>query len=252
MKRSDKNFEFYVFDLYGTLVDIHTDEKKAEVWEKLSLFYGYYGAEYRAKELQCRYLQIINGMVEGAKDGERDSHEAFPEIQIEDVFQRLYQEKGIDTNRLLGIYTGQFFRILAIEYIRLYDGVKELLEVISRRGKKIYLLSNAQRIFAEYEMKLLGIHHYFDQIFISSDYGYKKPDSRFFEELFHINGFRKEKAVMIGNDGICDIEGAQKAGLWTCYVHSNISPEEETPRADYVVEGADGRCIMEILFRAIA
>ncbi len=29
-----------IFDLYGTLVDIHTDEVKPELWEKLALFYG--------------------------------------------------------------------------------------------------------------------------------------------------------------------------------------------------------------------
>ena len=32
-----------VFDLYGTLVDIHTEENDA-VWEKTALYFGYYGA----------------------------------------------------------------------------------------------------------------------------------------------------------------------------------------------------------------
>ena len=41
-----ENYENYVFDLYGTLVDIHTDESRKEVWEKLALFLGYYGAIY--------------------------------------------------------------------------------------------------------------------------------------------------------------------------------------------------------------
>ena len=31
-------YETCIFDLYGTLVDIHTDEKKEELWEKLALF----------------------------------------------------------------------------------------------------------------------------------------------------------------------------------------------------------------------
>ena len=39
-------YENYIFDLYGTLVDIHTDEEKTELWEKLAQFYGYYGAVY--------------------------------------------------------------------------------------------------------------------------------------------------------------------------------------------------------------
>ena len=45
-----KQYKNYVFDLYGTLVDIHTDEEEKQVWEKLALFYGYYGALYTPEE----------------------------------------------------------------------------------------------------------------------------------------------------------------------------------------------------------
>ena len=37
-----------IFDLYSTLVDIHTDEGRPEVWEILALFFRYYGADYIA------------------------------------------------------------------------------------------------------------------------------------------------------------------------------------------------------------
>lgn len=39
-------YDNYVFDLYGTLVDIHTEEDFPKLWEKLALFFGYYGAIY--------------------------------------------------------------------------------------------------------------------------------------------------------------------------------------------------------------
>ena len=39
-------YESYIFDLYGTLVDIRTDEEKKELWSKLALFYVYYDAHY--------------------------------------------------------------------------------------------------------------------------------------------------------------------------------------------------------------
>ena len=47
-------YENYIFDLYGTLVDIHTDEEKTELWEKLAQFYGYYGAVYTAEASRGR------------------------------------------------------------------------------------------------------------------------------------------------------------------------------------------------------
>ena len=34
-----------IFDLYGTLVDIHTDENDT-VWEKTAVYFGFYGAHY--------------------------------------------------------------------------------------------------------------------------------------------------------------------------------------------------------------
>jgi len=52
-------YDNYVFDLYGTLVDIHTEENDAKVWEKLSLFYGFHGALYAPQELQESYLALI-------------------------------------------------------------------------------------------------------------------------------------------------------------------------------------------------
>ena len=47
-----------IFDLYGTLVDIHTDEDAA-VWEKTALYFGYYGANYTAVELKNAFSKAM-------------------------------------------------------------------------------------------------------------------------------------------------------------------------------------------------
>ena len=145
------------------------------------------------------------------------------------------------------MYAGQFFRVFTTEYIRLYDGTRELLEALKASGGSLYLLSNAQRIFTAYEMKALDIFRYFDGIYISSSYGVKKPDRRFFDLLLEKEKIKREEAVMIGNDGICDIRGAKEAGIDTFYIRSNISPKEETPDADFVLEEMDQRRVKEML-----
>lgn len=186
-------FQYYIFDLYGTLVDIHTEEASEELWEKLCLFYSYYGALYHAEELKKRYREIISEMESGSQKLRKDAHEAFPEIQIEEVFRRLYQEKGVEADRALTVHTGQFFRVLSTDYVKLYEGTKEMLEALKKAGKKIYLLSNAQRIFTEYEVRALGIFEYFDGIMISSDYGMKKPDRKFLNYFWTRTKFRQRK-----------------------------------------------------------
>ena len=240
-------YDTCIFDLYGTLVDIRTDENKEELWEKLSLFYAFYGAFYTPEELARSYTRLTGEMTAGHEELRRDSHEAFPEIRIEEVFRALFEEKGIAPDEPLVRHAGQFFRILSMEFIRLYDGTEEMLSAVKESGRKIYLLSNAQRIFTEYEMNALGITKYFDGIFISSDEGCKKPDLKFFRKLIDTCGIDPERAVMVGNDGICDIEGAKRAGLGTVYVHSDISPAEDAPDADYVLPQMDMEQIRKIL-----
>ena len=203
-------YKNYVFDLYGTLVDIHTDEEAPAVWERLAYFYNYYGADYTGEELRIAYDAIINEM-EGVLQG--DKHEMYPEIQIENVFRKLFLRKNIKPDHMLAIYAGQFFRVLTTEYIRLYDGVGELLDELKQRGACLYLLSNAQRIFTEYEMRALHIYDCFDSVYISSDYSCKKPDEKFYRILIRDQGLNPKETLMIGNDPKCDIEGAAAVGL---------------------------------------
>ena len=75
---------------------------------------------------------------------------------------------------------GRMFRACSTAYIRLYPEAKELLLDLRERGISVYLLSNAQRLFTEPELKMLGIYELFDKICISSDVGFCKPSHRFF------------------------------------------------------------------------
>ena len=239
-----KNYETYVFDLYGTLVDIHTEESDPVVWEKLALFYGYYHAHYEAKELQKRYGELVKGKEANLKSTlEQDPkypHEAAPEIEITEVFRELYAEKEIEADDALVVHTGQFFRVLTTEYVRTYDGTEEMLKDLQERGKKIYLLSNAQRIFTEYEMHVLDIAKYFDGILISSDFKTKKPDKRFFDILLEKYEMDPATTLFVGNDSRTDIQGAKTVDFATYYVKSNISPNGDMAKdADYIVDNFD-------------
>ncbi len=225
-----------IFDLYGTLVDIRTDETKPELWERLSLFYGFQGAVYTPEELRNSYFEIVHELEKVSR-----------EIQIEQVFRKLFERKGVPADDSLAIHAGQFFRILSIEHLRLYDGAKEMLMRLRESGRKVYLLSNAQRIFTEYEIKYLGIWFSFDDIFISSDYNCKKPDPEFYNKLISKHNIDRETAIMIGNDGVCDIAGAKSAGLHTLYIKSDISPDEPVPDADHVLLSPDMAKVAEIL-----
>lgn len=222
-------YENYIFDLYGTLVDIHTDEESRELWKKLAVFYGYYGASYTPEELKETYRkeEAIMRMksMEQAHVEAPEAKEYYPEIVLEYVFQKMFQKRGVNASLELSIHAGQFFRTLSMKYIKLYKGVPDMLRKLKQSGSHVYLLSNAQRIFTQCEMTLLDITQYFDGILFSSDTGYMKPDQHFYEKLFGEYDIEAKKSIMIGNDYRCDVLGAKAVGLDTCYVHSNLSPE---------------------------
>lgn len=248
-------YDNYIFDLYDTLVDIHTDESDTAIWEKLAMFYGYYGALYEAGELKERYETLVKSSeaelkkkIENmdiekqneAKDAQfaiSYAHEASPEIHIEDVFEKLYEEKGVNPTKELSVHTGQFFRVMSTEYIKLYPGTKEMLKELKKAGKNVYLLSNAQRIFTAYEMRRLDIFDLFDDVFISSDYNTKKPDIRFYKELINKHDIDVSKSLFIGNDSTTDIKGAKECRMDAFYVKSNISPKDDMAHdADYIID----------------
>lgn len=223
-------YDNYLFDLYGTLVDINTDESIPLLWEKLSIFFGYYKARYTPAELRKAYCDIVFAKESDLREKDalaepQYSHEAYPEIELEYVFLELFRQKGVEVSLDLAVYTGQFFRVLSTSYIKLYPFAREILENLKAKGKKVYLLSNAQRIFTEYEMKMLDIYDCFDDVFISSTEGVKKPDVRFFNRLMDKYNMDRSRTIMIGNDGRTDIGGAIEAGIDSFYIHSNISPQ---------------------------
>ncbi|GKX67254.1 HAD family hydrolase [Inconstantimicrobium mannanitabidum] len=216
-------YKNYIFDLYGTLVDIHTDESSTLLWEKLSLFYSFKGAIYSAEELKTSYLQNVKLKQTSI------TNTKYPDFPIEEIFNSLFEDKHIKVSKDTVNDAAQLFRILSIEYIKLYDGVIELLELLKKNSKKIYLLSNAQRIFTLYEMRLLDIEKYFDGICFSSDYYVCKPDMKFYNTIIGKFNLKKEESIMIGNDFIADIQGAAAIGLDSLYIDSNLSPEITTP-----------------------
>lgn len=217
-----------VFDLYGTLVDIHTDEGSLRLWTGMADFYRSRGADWQPEDA---YFREVFAEEHGRTRLRQDAHEAHPEIQLEAVFQCLF--------RLKGVTAGMHFQRLSTDYIRLYDGVLEFLTRLRGRGYRLCLLSNAQSMFTRIELEQLGLMPYFDGIFLSSDYGVKKPDRRFFDMFFRGSGISPSQAVMIGNDGVCDIQGAREAGMAAVYLRSNLSPNKPVPYADLALARMD-------------
>jgi putative hydrolase of the HAD superfamily len=216
-----------IFDLYGTLVDIHTEENDL-VWEKTAFYFGFYGAHYTPEALKAAFRAELRK--QEAREGQ--SYECFPDIPFEQVMETLFRARGITENaESLGKNAAQLFRICSLDYVNLYPGTLEALKALRAQSYRLWLLSNAQRVFTEYELRHLGLGEQLDGIYISSDYRCRKPDVRFFNALIQEQKLDKDKCLMIGNDIHTDIGGAKAAGLATFYMHTNLTPPDQ-PEAD--------------------
>ena len=227
------NYTDLVFDLYGTLVDIHTEENDA-VWGKTAIYFGFYGAHYTGPELKAAFHAAMSRRE--AEAGQ--SYECFPDIPFELVMAELFIQKGITANaQALGVNAAQLFRIASIDYIRLYPQVLEALDLLRQSGCRLWLLSNAQRVFTEYELRHLGLGQQLDGIYISSDYRCRKPDVRFYRALIDEQHLNPENCLMIGNDRQTDIAGAKAAGFATLYLHTNLTPADQSEADPLLLPG---------------
>ncbi len=228
-------YKNYIFDLYGTLIDIHTDEEQPELWRFLAKYLSVnFGKEYEYRKLRNDYLKIckVEEKQLAAKNGSK-----YPEIRIEWVFRQLIGSPcPEDEMRRLCVA----FREQSRDKLVKYDGVSETLEAIKATGGRVFLLSNAQRSFTEKELSDTGLTQYFDDIFISSDMGIKKPDGDFLSQLINKHGLKKEECVMIGNEVLSDIGVASTVGIDAIYLNTYSHTPEEISR-DLKICNADLR-----------
>ncbi len=238
--------ESYIFDLYGTLVDIYADENIIYPWKKgAECLNERFGTSWTGEALWERYKEITKEEEKllSAKNGAE-----FPEILIENVWLRLIREgrsseiKKASAERLDDVKeeSGKYdfvetltftspeilsfctwFREMTRTRFVLFDGVLETFAELRKRGAKIFLLSNAQRAYTAKELVDLGLDDKFDDIFISSDKQIKKPQKEFLAQLVSENGLSVDKCVMIGNDIFSDVGVAIKNGMESIFLNTN-------------------------------
>lgn len=241
-------FKNYIFDLYGTLIDIQTDEDCSELWRKMALFYGYRGAKYTPFELVHKYKDFCASEKSRVKkDNPSKTH---IDINLTNVFEKLYSYKNVSVSKELAAFTANTFRCYSTKHIRLYDGAEEFLKALNQNGKKVFLLSNAQHDFTVPEINMLGIGKYFTDIIISSDVACKKPDPYMYKILFDRHNLIKSETIMIGNDCVADIKSAYDFGIQSLYIHQEISPPiTEKLKSNWSIMDGDFNKVMPLILK---
>lgn len=216
----------FVFDLYGTLIDIKTDEEKESLWRELSLLLN--GNEGDRYEIKSRYESLC----------EKKKKDRLQEVELSEVFEALLVSYGREARDAAAL--ARAFRRASMEKLRLFPCVKQTLKGLKVRGASVYLLSNAQACFTRDELEQTGLARYFDGVLLSSEVGWKKPSAQIFSAAFERFGIEAEDSFYVGNDLRDDVFGANAAGMKTVYIFTEQSGRYETnenfPPPDHTVK----------------
>lgn len=213
-------FDNFVFDLYGTLIDLHTDEWATETWGK---WIDYLDGKGRKHPPLADFRRDFFDLDREYR--EKPTPFDNPEIDVLDVYAELFERYGNTPVKPEELFEdSHMFRVFSTEYIRLFPKVKEFLVFLHEKGKKVFLLSNAQRSYTLPELEGFGLIPLFDDYLISSDYKCMKPDKAFFNALTAQNGLEKNKTVMFGDNYENDCLGAENAGLSAVWLSGENNP----------------------------
>lgn len=176
-------------------------------------------------------LAAVDAAVEGMMDaGLPGTKEALVKEFLEHYWKEGIEDQKI-FDKILKSKLGHIdYKILAsgiLAYRRskngtmtLYPRVNQTLMELMKMGIKLTVLSDAPKMEVWLRIVSLGLHHYFDEIITSEDFGVKKPDPKPFRKALEVLGTKPEETLMIGDWPDRDVKGAKAAGIraaWAKY-----------------------------------
>ncbi|MGC8677786.1 MAG: HAD family hydrolase [Hydrogenobaculum sp.] len=174
-------FEGYIFDLDGTLIDSLEDIANAANKTLKDLGFEKKSKEEIRKHIGSGARELFRGIL---------PNESHLEKAIE-IFKFYYAKEPIT-------------------HTKLFNGAKEVLELLKSKNKKIAVVSNKPLELSTIILKALNVEHYFEYIVGPETYNERKPSPIPIIKTLDKLNIAPEKSIVIG-DTYVDIESAKKS-----------------------------------------
>jgi phosphoglycolate phosphatase len=119
--------------------------------------------------------------------------------------------------------------------LRLYDGIKELLQELKSRGFKLAVATNAYRVSTRQSLRYLDIIDYFDSIVCGDEVQWAKPYPDMLLKILDELNLKPQEAIFVG-DGERDQEASKRANIDYIMVHWGFSDHKESDAVSSVEE----------------
>lgn len=209
-------FQYCLFDLDGTLTDPREGITKS--------------VQYALKK-------------QGIDEPDLKKLEAFIGPPLRDSFMTKYGMTRQQADETVAFYRERFAPIGVFEN-QIFEGIPEMLKVLSESGVKVAIASSKPTVFVEKILKHFDIDTYFDVVVGSELDGRRDSKEEVVEEALRQLGImelsdaeKKDSCAMIGDRNF-DIQGAKAFGLTGVGVRFGFADEGEleTEGADYIVD----------------
>lgn len=212
-----KDIQEIVFDLYGTLVDVHSVAVRGD-----ALFPGK-GAElsrlWRQKQLEYTWLLTL-----------MDRYEPFEAVTLRALAFSLKQ---------LGLEMGEAERAtLSEEYLKLdaYPGTLESLKSLTGRGIRLAVLSNGSERSIDAVLRHTGLRDAFDSVLSVERVQRFKPHASVYQMAVDRSATGISTMLFVSSNA-WDASGAGHFGFKTCWINRVGQPFEELGHTPFTTVG---------------
>ncbi len=214
-----KKIKAVIFDLDETLVD-----RRASLIHLFNYFIDKYSEAYPYEGTR---EELIDYMIEIDENGYSGLEKFFRRLNQRWKLPHSVEDFIKERNDIFGGLTIPF---------------PEMLEVLDYlKGKyRLGIITNGYSSVQREKIKKANIGEYFDDIIVSGEQPFAKPDSRIFKLSCNNLGVNPEEAVFVGDYYPYDIAGALNAKIMPIWINNNPDEHKE-------YQGIRVKCLKHIL-----
>ena len=198
-----KDYDFYLFDFDGTLCD--TTEG---IFNSIIYSLDCYGI----KETDLKKLEFFVGP------------------PLFESYKTVYGVSDEDAKYLIEKYRERY-KTKAAEESRIYDGVKNMLEALKARGKKIAVASSKPKLFVDEISQYHDIYKYYDFVSAEDFKNNRSSKKELINACLDYFGNPDKSTVLMVGDRFYDIDGAKASGVDSAGAVYGFGTEEELKNA---------------------
>ena len=126
--------------------------------------------------------------------------------------------------------------------MKLGKGVLNILKELKKRDIKTAIVSDLTTHIQLRKLQKLGINNYIDILVTSEEAGSEKPHSIMFLLTLNKLGLKPSDALMVGDNTVANIEGANSVGLDTVLIKKGRlakKPKEDYQKPNHTIKEID-------------